>query len=304
MLVVKLGYVAAPALFAFFCGCTNEAAHECVRDLGTLWSLPSCMDAVYDPSNQTLVTAIGDEACARAKLGTSDVAVGDAACKQARAKSEKAAWIEIERAASAGTQPRLALDDLLPALPKAPPPKAPTPQPTVVDPYVQQLTIEQNKRKLLERQLRKQQRQIKQQQAELQTQAAATTPQAQPSETKRPSEDDFGLIVGACGQPDRDDSTLHQNPPPSVITRWVDYQRPGVRFIFLLSGGQFGSEPRLHYSWTILGATYGEDHREVLHPNEEALDKLPSKCAQTYIRVLCAHQSKRAEDIGCESASK
>jgi hypothetical protein len=262
------------------------------------------MDAVHDSSNQVLVAAIGDEACARAKLGTSDVMVGDAACEQARAKSEKAAWVEIERSASAGTQPTLVLDDLLPGLPKVPPPNAPPPQPAVVDPYAQRLTIEQHKRKLLERQIRKQQRQIKQQQAELRARVPATTPQAQPSQTERPSEDDFGQIVEACGQPDRDDSTLHNNPPPPAVTRWVDYRRPGVRFIFLLSSGRVGSELRPPYSWTIMGATYGEDRREVLHPSEEALDKLPSKCAQTYIRVLCAHQSERAENIGCVSASK
>jgi hypothetical protein len=303
---VKLGHAAAVALIALFCGCATNAAYKCNRDLGTFWPSSSCTAAVGDSSNRALVAAIGDEACTRAKLGTSDVVVGEAACAQARATSEKAAWVEIERSAVTGTRPTLVLDQLLPGLPKTPAPQAVVVSRSVsISGYAQQLILEQHKRKLLERQIQKQKRLIQQQRTELQARALATPPpQAQTSQTERPSADDFGQIVEACGHPDRDDSTLHDNPPPPAVTRWVDYQRPGVRFIFLLSSGRIGSEPQPPYSWTIMGATYGADQREVLPPSEEALDKLPSKCAQTYIRVLCAHQSKRAEDMGCVSAGK
>jgi hypothetical protein len=246
---VKLSRTASVALVVLFWGCGGEAAQKCNHDLGTSWASSSCKAAVQDSSNQALVGALGEEACARAKLGTSDVAVADAACGQARAQSEKAAWLEIERSASPGTQPRLVLDDLLPGLPKAPPPQVAS-----VNPYAQQLFIEQQKSELLERQIRKQQRQLKQQKAKLRAEHS--------SHTNKHFEDDCGQIVDACGQPDTDDSTLHASPPPLLVTRWLDYQRAGVRFIFLLSSGRVGSEPRAPYSWTIMGATYGEDQKK------------------------------------------
>jgi hypothetical protein len=62
---------------------------------------------------------MADEACARAELRFSDPAVATAACEEARAKVDKAAWIEIERAAKDGRQPDLVLDDLMPGLPTA-----------------------------------------------------------------------------------------------------------------------------------------------------------------------------------------
>jgi hypothetical protein len=94
------------------------------------------MDAVQDAGNKSLVTSIGDEACARARLSTSDVAVAGAACETARARGEKAAWAEIERAAVDGRRANLNLDTLVPGRPKAPPalaasgttPSAPQPE--------------------------------------------------------------------------------------------------------------------------------------------------------------------------------
>ncbi len=94
-----------------------RAADKCNADLGTRWAGNACMDAVQDPTNQALVTSIADEACARAKLGFSDSAVASAACEEAHVKAEKAAWIEIERAAKDGRQPNLVIDDLMPGLP-------------------------------------------------------------------------------------------------------------------------------------------------------------------------------------------
>lgn len=110
--------VATLALF----GCAGvRDADKCNADLGTTWASRSCLNALQEPGNQAIVAALGNGACARAKLSTSDAAVGNAACEEARAKAEKAAWVAIERAASAGTQPNLVLDDLVPGLPKAPP---------------------------------------------------------------------------------------------------------------------------------------------------------------------------------------
>jgi hypothetical protein len=63
---------------------------------------------------------MGAEACARAKLSTTDPSVASATCETARAQAEKAAWVEIERAASKGEQPVLVLDNLVHGLPKAP----------------------------------------------------------------------------------------------------------------------------------------------------------------------------------------
>jgi hypothetical protein len=123
--LVRLAEVAASLVLLAVCAGV-QAAGRCQSDLNVSWAPSSCMNAIQDPSNRSVVSALGDEACARARLGTSDSAVGDAQCEVARAKAEKAAWLAIERAASAGTQPELVLDHLVPDLPKTPAPIAST----------------------------------------------------------------------------------------------------------------------------------------------------------------------------------
>jgi len=122
---VSVGALVALTVLATFqwLGCAGlDAANKCNADLGTRWAGGACMSAVQDPSNQALVNALADQACARARLTSSDPGVNEASCEAARAKTQKAAWIEIETAAKAGQQPNLTLDSLVPGLPKAPPP--------------------------------------------------------------------------------------------------------------------------------------------------------------------------------------
>src|SRR6266849_378212 len=105
------------ALIAFgLCGCaTYKAVGQCDADLGTAAS--ACIDAVQDARNRTLVKALGDEACARARHGMSDTALADASCEASRARAEKSAWVEIEKGAVNSQQPDLTLDHLVPPEP-------------------------------------------------------------------------------------------------------------------------------------------------------------------------------------------
>ncbi len=116
MLNVKL---LAYILVAFvLCGCaTYNAVGQCDADLGTSWAGNACVNAVQESSNRALVKALGDKACARARLGVSDAALAAASCEEARAKAEKAAWVEIEKGATNGQQPNLTLDHLVPREP-------------------------------------------------------------------------------------------------------------------------------------------------------------------------------------------
>jgi hypothetical protein len=85
----------------------KRAADKCTADLGIMWAGNACIGAVEDGTNQAIVKSMADEACARAKLSFSDPAVATAACEEAHAKTEKAAWVEIERGAKEGRQPNL-----------------------------------------------------------------------------------------------------------------------------------------------------------------------------------------------------
>jgi len=96
-----------------------EAARKCSADLGETFASTTCVDAVLQPGNKQLVIALGDDACARARLGATTPDLASSACEMARAKAERAAWIQIETAAEKSTQPNLDLDQLVPGLPKS-----------------------------------------------------------------------------------------------------------------------------------------------------------------------------------------
>lgn len=65
-----------------------------------------------------MVIALGDHACALARLDATTPDLANSACEMARAKAERAAWLQIETAAEKGTQPNLDLEQLVPSLPK------------------------------------------------------------------------------------------------------------------------------------------------------------------------------------------
>lgn len=99
--------------------------------------------------------------------------------------------------------------------------------------------------------------------------------------------DDFDEIIKSCGRPDHDDSTLYDNPRPLIVARMIDYDALDVRFAFYLDS-PVGQEPRPPYSWSCLGAMYGPGKKQVLMPHQ-ALEKLSSECARTYIRTVAKH---------------
>jgi hypothetical protein len=98
------------------------------------------------------------------------------------------------------------------------------------------------------------------------------------------SADDLSDIVGACGQPSHDDSTLHDNPRPPMVTRFVDYDAAHLRIAFLLNNSPVGATPRRPYRWRLIGFL-NLDHP---HPIEEGRDmKINASDADRRLRKLC-----------------
>ena len=48
--------------------------------------------------------------------------------------------------------------------------------------------------------------------------------------------DDLQNVLSAYGSPDSSDTTQYDNPRPVFITKWLIYNKQGVRFTFLLDG--------------------------------------------------------------------
>lgn len=95
--------------------------------------------------------------------------------------------------------------------------------------------------------------------------------------------DDLSRIVSGCGKPDHDDSTLHDNPRPPLVTLLVDYDRAHLRIAFLLNGPA-GVPPREPYDWRLIGFL-NVDHP---HPIEEGGDKaLPTEEAAERLKQIC-----------------
>lgn len=51
--------------------------------------------------------------------------------------------------------------------------------------------------------------------------------------------DDLDNVLSAYGRPDSSDSTQYDNPRPFLITKWLVYNKQGVRFTFLLDNGRW-----------------------------------------------------------------
>jgi hypothetical protein len=84
--------------------------------------------------------------------------------------------------------------------------------------------------------------------------------------------DDLSRIVAACGKPNHDDSTLHDNPRPPLVTRFIDYDRAHLRLAFLLNPHErmnLGAPPHRPYQWGLIGFL-NVDHP---HPIEEGGDR-------------------------------
>jgi hypothetical protein len=95
--------------------------------------------------------------------------------------------------------------------------------------------------------------------------------------------DDLSRIVSQCGKPDHDDSSLHDNPRPPLITRVVDYDKAHLRIAFLLDSPP-GVPPSKPYNWRLIGFL-NLDH---WHPVEEGGDAaLPKAEAADRLRQIC-----------------
>jgi hypothetical protein len=51
--------------------------------------------------------------------------------------------------------------------------------------------------------------------------------------------DDLDNVLATYGRPDSSDSTQFDNPRPMIITKWLIYNKQGVRFTFLLDSGKW-----------------------------------------------------------------
>jgi hypothetical protein len=122
MRIVVIGAIAgAGASLLMAAGCSFQDVNQCQADLGVSWAPSACISAVDNLNNQTLVKALGDQACLRAESGITDAAMAKVSCDEGRAKVEKAAWVQIERAAAhGGGTPNLTVDELAPGLPAIP----------------------------------------------------------------------------------------------------------------------------------------------------------------------------------------
>lgn len=47
------------------------------------------------------------------------------------------------------------------------------------------------------------------------------------------AKDDLDLFVKRYGKPDVDDSTLHDNPRPPIVTRWLVYKKENVKSMYV-----------------------------------------------------------------------
>jgi hypothetical protein len=64
------------------------------------------------------------------------------------------------------------------------------------------------------------------------------------------SKDQARVVLVRYGHPDLDDSTAYDHPRPPIVLRWIDYQRAGVRALFVPNDG-LGEPPP--YTWTLFG---------------------------------------------------
>jgi hypothetical protein len=60
-------------------------------------------------------------------------------------------------------------------------------------------------------------------------------------------------VIALYGAPDVDDSTEHDNPPPPMLSRWMDYRRANVRLLFFPSGRGGGLRRPPIDEWTVVG---------------------------------------------------
>jgi hypothetical protein len=66
--------------------------------------------------------------------------------------------------------------------------------------------------------------------------------------------DDASLLIARCGQPSLDDNTAYDNPRPPIPSRWVEYRKQKLRFLFIPGFGAT-AESAPPYKWKLVGTT-------------------------------------------------
>jgi hypothetical protein len=64
--------------------------------------------------------------------------------------------------------------------------------------------------------------------------AAAST--SGPAQASVNAKDDLDLLIKRYGKPDEDDSTLHDNPRPPIVTRFLRYKKENVKVAYVYQG--------------------------------------------------------------------
>jgi hypothetical protein len=66
------------------------------------------------------------------------------------------------------------------------------------------------------------------------------------------AEDQAAEIIRRCGKPTIDDNTGHDRPRPIIVTRWIEYRKAAVRFMFIPDAK--ASAPPPYKGWKFVGA--------------------------------------------------
>lgn len=67
-----------------------------------------------------------------------------------------------------------------------------------------------------------------------------------------PNQDGAGELISSCGAPSLDDSSEHDEPPPLIPSRIIEYKQYNLRFLF--SSAKIGGGPP-PYKWMLVGIT-------------------------------------------------
>jgi hypothetical protein len=75
------------------------------------------------------------------------------------------------------------------------------------------------------------------------------------------AEDQAAEIIRRCGKPTIDDNTGHDRPRPIIVTRWIEYRKASVRFMFVPDAK--ATDPPPYRGWKFVGAVDQQTNTQI-----------------------------------------